>query len=65
LFHQLKDAIENAGVKGLKDWKRPDGKKLLPRRAVYEYQSDTASRKFWRPIVEEVRRFRPFMLFLS
>lgn len=56
LFHRLKDAVENAGVGGIKEWKRPDGRKLLPRRAVYEYQSDTASRKFWRPIIEEAVR---------
>ncbi|GAA5943942.1 hypothetical protein JCM10213_009038 [Rhodosporidiobolus nylandii] len=56
LFHQLKHAIESAGVKGLEKWKRPDGKPLLPRRAVYEYRSDTASRKFWRPIIEAAVR---------
>ncbi|GAA6019243.1 hypothetical protein JCM10207_005051 [Rhodosporidiobolus poonsookiae] len=53
LFKAIKNAVEKAGVKELKDWKRPDGKKLLPRRAVYEYQSDIASRKFWRPIIEK------------
>ncbi|GAA5825390.1 hypothetical protein JCM11251_006962 [Rhodosporidiobolus azoricus] len=61
LFHQLRDAIETAGdkedgIKGMKKWKRPDGKDLLARRAVYEYQSDMASRKYWRPILEEVVR---------
>ncbi|GAA5917518.1 hypothetical protein JCM6882_007941 [Rhodosporidiobolus microsporus] len=61
LFHQLRDAVEKAGskedgIKGMKKWKRPDGKDLLARRAVFEYQSDVASRKFWRPILEEVVR---------
>lgn len=57
LFHQLQDAIENAGIEGgLKKWKRPDGKKLLPRRAVYEYEAKGASRKWWRPKCEEVVR---------
>ncbi|GAA5872712.1 hypothetical protein JCM8547_006322 [Rhodosporidiobolus lusitaniae] len=56
LFHQLVKAIEGAGVEGLRRWERPDGKELLPRRAVYEYQSDTASRKFWRPVIEEATR---------
>ncbi|GAA5985336.1 hypothetical protein JCM11641_006370 [Rhodosporidiobolus odoratus] len=55
LFHQLKSAIEDAGIE-LQKWKRPDGKALLPRRAVYEYQSATASRKFWRPILEQAVR---------
>ncbi|GAA5901535.1 hypothetical protein JCM5296_006806 [Sporobolomyces johnsonii] len=56
LFRQLKHAIESAGVKDLDHWTRPDGKKLLPRRAVYEYESAFASRKFWRPIIEQAAR---------
>ncbi|GAA5960584.1 hypothetical protein JCM3765_005864 [Sporobolomyces pararoseus] len=57
LFHQLQKAVENAGIEGgLKKWKRPDGKKLLPRRAVYEYEAKGASRKYWRPILEEAAR---------
>ncbi|GAA6037429.1 hypothetical protein JCM8097_008569 [Rhodosporidiobolus ruineniae] len=56
LFKQLKHAVENAGVDGLKPWKRPDDKPLLPRRAVYEYQSDIASRKLWRPVLEDAVR---------
>ncbi|GAA5916729.1 uncharacterized protein JCM6883_000092 [Sporobolomyces salmoneus] len=55
LFHQLQHAIENADIAGeLKKWKRPDGKKLLPRRAVYEYEAKGASRKFWRSKLEQV-----------
>ncbi|CEQ40095.1 SPOSA6832_01663 [Sporobolomyces salmonicolor] len=56
LFRQLKHAIESAGVDDLDHWHRPDGKKLLPRRAVYEYESPFASRKFWRPIIEKAAR---------
>ncbi|GAA5940531.1 uncharacterized protein JCM15063_002364 [Sporobolomyces koalae] len=57
LFHQLQHAVESAGIEGgLKKWKRPDGKKLLPRRAVYEYEAKGASRKFWRPIIEQAAR---------
>ncbi|GAA5968872.1 hypothetical protein JCM21900_000197 [Sporobolomyces salmonicolor] len=56
LFRQLKHAIESAGVDDLDHWHRPDGKKLLPRRAVYEYESPVASRKFWRPIIEKAAR---------
>jgi len=57
LFHQLQKAIEDAPIGGeLKKWKRPDGKKLLPRRAVYEYEAKGASRKMWRPVVEEAAR---------
>ena len=33
LFHTLEHAIETAGVE-LTHWKRPDGKPLLPRRAM-------------------------------
>ncbi|POY70886.1 hypothetical protein BMF94_6063 [Rhodotorula taiwanensis] len=53
LFRQLKDAVESAGIKGLDKWHRPDKKALLPRRAVYQYQSADASRKFWRPKIEQ------------
>ncbi|GAA6054537.1 hypothetical protein JCM3770_005835 [Rhodotorula araucariae] len=53
LFHAIVKAIEEPGVEGMKKWKRPDGKKLLPRRAVFQFQSKTASRKHWRPIVEK------------
>ncbi|GAA6061299.1 hypothetical protein JCM10212_005413 [Sporobolomyces blumeae] len=59
LFHQLRQAVERAGERegyGLKKWERPDGKELLPRRAVYEYEAKGASRKFWRPIIEEAAR---------
>lgn len=57
LFLTLKNAIEDADVfKGeLKRWKRPDGKKLLPRRAVWEHQAK-AGRKIVRPIVEKAVR---------
>ncbi|GAA5977572.1 hypothetical protein JCM10908_005025 [Rhodotorula pacifica] len=53
LFHQLKHAIESAGIKNLEKWHRPDKKPLLARRAVYQYQSADASRKFWRPKIEQ------------
>ncbi|GEM10239.1 exopolyphosphatase [Rhodotorula toruloides] len=53
LFNQLRQAIEHAGVKNLNKWHRPDKKPLLARRAVYQYQGDY-SRKFWRPILEQV-----------
>ncbi|BGP01807.1 hypothetical protein JCM10021v2_005513 [Rhodotorula toruloides] len=53
LFNQLRHAIEHAGVKDLDKWHRPDKKPLLARRAVYQYQGDY-SRKFWRPILENV-----------
>ncbi|BGP41844.1 hypothetical protein JCM10449v2_005836 [Rhodotorula kratochvilovae] len=53
LFQTIVKAIEEPGIPGMKKWKRPDGKKLLPRRAVYQFQSDTASRKHWRPIIEK------------
>ncbi|CDR44356.1 RHTO0S09e03026g1_1 [Rhodotorula toruloides] len=53
LFKQLRHAIEHAGVKDLDKWHRPDKKPLLARRAVYQYQGDY-SRKFWRPILENV-----------
>lgn len=43
LFKALVNAVEGAGIKGLKEWKRPDGKKLLPRRAVWQYQSVIAA----------------------
>ncbi|GAA6015319.1 hypothetical protein JCM11491_001010 [Sporobolomyces phaffii] len=56
LFHQLQKAVESAGIDGLKKWKRGDGKPLLPRRAVYEYEAKGASRKFWRPKIEQVAR---------
>ncbi|GAA5907575.1 hypothetical protein JCM8208_000005 [Rhodotorula glutinis] len=52
LFRAIVKAIEESGVAGMQKWKRPDGKKLLPRRAVWQYQSDFASRKYWRPIIE-------------
>ena len=47
LFHQMKEAVEGAGIEGIKHWERPDKKKLLPRRAVYQYEAKGASRKFW------------------
>ncbi|TNY21289.1 hypothetical protein DMC30DRAFT_376164 [Rhodotorula diobovata] len=53
LFRAIVNAVEESGVEGMVKWKRPDGKKLLPRRAVWQYQSDTASRKFWRPVIEK------------
>ncbi|GAA5873481.1 hypothetical protein JCM3774_002428 [Rhodotorula dairenensis] len=53
LFKQLKHAIESAGIEGLEKWHRPDKKPLLARRAVYQYQSAHASRKFWRPKIEQ------------
>lgn len=53
LFNQLRHAIEHAGVKDLDKWHRPDKKPLLARRAVYQYQGNY-SRKFWRPILENV-----------
>ncbi|KWU41803.1 DHH phosphoesterase [Rhodotorula sp. JG-1b] len=53
LFKQLKHAIESAGIKNLEKWRRPDKKPLLARRAVYQYQSADASRKFWRPKIEQ------------
>ncbi|KAK4046695.1 hypothetical protein OIV83_005898 [Microbotryomycetes sp. JL201] len=57
LFKSLVRAVENAGVP-LKKWDRPDGKELLPRRAVWvvkgtSEQGQSASRKFWRPILEQ------------
>lgn len=56
LFAQLKSTIETAGVK-MEPWMRPDGKQLLPRRAVYNLDpSETASRKFWRPLIEKAAR---------
>ncbi|GAA6017578.1 hypothetical protein JCM8202_000339 [Rhodotorula sphaerocarpa] len=56
LFHQLRSAIESAGIDNLEKWHRPDKKPLLARRAVYQYQSADASRKFWRPILEQAVR---------
>ncbi|KAM0790166.1 hypothetical protein ACM66B_005485 [Microbotryomycetes sp. NB124-2] len=63
LFKSLVHAVEHAGVP-LKNWDRPDGKALLPRRAVWVVKGTTkdgqnASRKFWRPILEQaVREWR-------
>ncbi|SCV73693.1 BQ2448_6123 [Microbotryum intermedium] len=54
LFQTLKKSIENAGVEDLQKWERPDGKPLLPRRAVYRHHDSTASRKMWRPVIEKV-----------
>lgn len=56
LFHQLRSAIESAGIDNLEKWHRPDKKPLLARRAVYQYRSADASRKFWRPILEQAVR---------
>ncbi|SGY25632.1 BQ5605_C018g08650 [Microbotryum silenes-dioicae] len=53
LFQTLKRSIENAGVEDLQVWERPDGKPLLPRRAVYRHHDSTASRKMWRPVIEK------------
>ncbi|KAK4048164.1 hypothetical protein OIO90_005928 [Microbotryomycetes sp. JL221] len=60
LFSSLEHAVENAGVP-LKRWSRPDGKKLLPRRAVWVVTGTPKSgakpsRKFWRPILEQAVR---------
>ncbi|KAI5477715.1 exopolyphosphatase [Pseudohyphozyma bogoriensis] len=56
LFDQLKDAIKNSKeLEGLEKWERPDGHKLLPRRAVWKHYGD-AGRKQIRPIVEQVVR---------
>ena len=41
LFRAIVKAIEESGVEGMQKWKRPDGKKLLPRRAVWQYQVRT------------------------
>ncbi|KAI5479433.1 hypothetical protein MNV49_003577 [Pseudohyphozyma bogoriensis] len=60
LFKQLKEGIESAKeLEGLEEWKRPDGKKLLPRRAVWRHYSDEAGRKLIRPIMERsVRKWK-------
>lgn len=39
LFRAIVNAVEESGVEGMVKWKRPDGKKLLPRRAVWQYQA--------------------------
>lgn len=57
LFQTLENAIEKAGADlslDLTHWQRPDGKPLLPRRAIWTLgEGAEASRKFWRPLIEE------------
>ncbi|KAK4699944.1 protein NUD1, partial [Phenoliferia sp. Uapishka_3] len=59
LFLALTQAIEEApelADSSLEKWERPDGKQLLPRRAVWRHYSESAGRKVIRPIVERAAR---------
>lgn len=57
LFLALKRGIEDAPeLDVLEEWKRPDGKPLLPRRAVWRHFNDEAGRKLLRPVVERAAK---------
>ncbi|KAL8290418.1 hypothetical protein RQP46_002676 [Phenoliferia psychrophenolica] len=57
LFEALRRGIMDAPeLDVLEAWERPDGKELLPRRAVWRHFSENAGRKTIRPIVERVAR---------
>lgn len=57
LFLALKRGIEDAPeLDVLEEWKRPDGKPLLPRRAVWRHFNDKAGRKLLRPVVERAAK---------
>jgi exopolyphosphatase len=50
LFQAISEALNDK--LNLKEWNRPDGKKLLARRAVWTHHTKGAGRKFIRPLVE-------------
>lgn len=53
LFEQIKASIVSAPeLEDLEEWIRPDGKPLLPRRAVWRHRNEEAGRKLVRPVVE-------------
>lgn len=54
LFAALVKAVEDSKELDVEPWHRPDGKPLLPRRAVWRQNNKTAGRKVVRPILEKV-----------
>jgi exopolyphosphatase len=55
LFSHIKNEFEKSPQFNLTVWIRPDGKPLLPRRAVWNYH-DGSGRKLVRPFVEAAVR---------